>query len=492
MIVTTNNTKLIDKLFTDKKFRKGLVAEVPYYFFMYYMSTHIKYETAPFQHEIFNMCSNPEIKNLVICAFRNSAKSTILTHFFPLWSVLGKPQNKFIVIASRTDQLARLHLANIKRELEQNELLKLDFGPFVEDSNEWTAGSIVLPKYNARIMAISVGGSLRGAKHLNYRPDLIICDDIEDLDSVKTKESRDKTYEWLTGEVIPTKQKDTRIIVVGNLLHEDSVIMRLKKSIEENKYNATFKAYPLMDTEGNHTWCGMYPDDKSIEDSKLAMPNENAWLREFMLQIVPSEDCIIKTEWIKYYDQQEYERVLCSGKSPYVAMGVDLAISQETTADYTAIVSAVGFRLENEDFRIYILPNPINERITFNEQLLRVKSMIKIVVPSKTARVYVEDVAYQRAFIQALYAQGIDATGVKVQGLNKSERLYSVSHILQANKLFFPNDGSCSTLTRQLTHLGTEKHDDLADAFVIVVTKLYEKLTEAEPRIRVLYGNPFY
>jgi len=30
-------------------------------------------------------------------------------------------------------------------------------------------------------------------KHMQYRPDLIICDDIEDLQSVKTKEGRDKS-----------------------------------------------------------------------------------------------------------------------------------------------------------------------------------------------------------------------------------------------------------------------------------------------------------
>jgi len=72
----------------------------------------------------------------------------------------------------------------------------------------------VIPKFNARLIAASSEQSIRGLRHGAYRPDLIICDDVEDLNSVKTNESRDKTYAWLTGDVIPLGDLNTKIISI--------------------------------------------------------------------------------------------------------------------------------------------------------------------------------------------------------------------------------------------------------------------------------------
>jgi hypothetical protein len=122
---------------------------------------------------------------------------------------------------------------NIKLELTHNELLKKDLGPFEEERNSLgNATAIIIKKLNVKIMISSVEQSIRGMRHGENRPDLIILDDIEDTQSVKTREGRDKAFNWLTGEVIPAGDKRTRIIAVGNLLHEDSVLKRLQKRIE--------------------------------------------------------------------------------------------------------------------------------------------------------------------------------------------------------------------------------------------------------------------
>ena len=168
----------------------------------------------------------------------HARKSTIMTLSLPIWAVLGAPQKKFVLILTKTQAQAKVHFANLKRELEGNTLLKADLGPFQDDSAEWGQYSTVLTKYGARITAASSEQSIRGLRHGEHRPDLIIVDDPEDLQSVKTLEGRDKTYQWLTGEVIPGGDKGTKIIVVGNLLHEDSVMMRLKDGIEKGILNA--------------------------------------------------------------------------------------------------------------------------------------------------------------------------------------------------------------------------------------------------------------
>ena len=45
---------------------------------------------------------------------------------------------------------------------------------------------------------------------------------------LKTKEGRDKIFQWLTGEIMPIGDTYTKKIFIGNLLHEDCLLMRLK------------------------------------------------------------------------------------------------------------------------------------------------------------------------------------------------------------------------------------------------------------------------
>jgi len=98
------------------------------------------------------------------------------------------------IIVSLTQSQARLILSNIKEELEKNKLLIHDFGPFVTPDDEWRWNSLVISQFQTRIIAVSANESIRGFRHLASRPDLIICDDIEDLNSIKTQDGRDKTF----------------------------------------------------------------------------------------------------------------------------------------------------------------------------------------------------------------------------------------------------------------------------------------------------------
>src|SRR5439155_412957 len=92
--------------------------------------------------------------------------------------------------------------------------------PNFDISDEWGSNSIVISKFGARITIASTEQSIRGLRHGEHRPDLVICDDVEDLNSVKTREGREKTFQWLTGEVLPIGDQNTKLMIIGNLLHE--------------------------------------------------------------------------------------------------------------------------------------------------------------------------------------------------------------------------------------------------------------------------------
>lgn len=458
------NKELIDQLIADRKIRVAATYGSHLLFLHTYLNQYVFYKTAPFQKELISITEDNNNKLAVIVAFRGSAKSTIMTQSLPMWSIIGYLQKKFILIISQTQHQARMHLANIKRELEGNLMLRSELGPF-QESEEWGAVSIVIPKYSARIMCASSEQSIRGLRHGQYRPDLIICDDVEDINSVKTKEGRDKTYRWLTSEVIPAGDKNTKIIIIGNLLHEDSLLMRLKEKIDSGELNGIFRSYPLLGENDQILWPGKYQTMGDIDALKRTVGNEIAWQREYLLRIIPDEGQLIHSEWLHFYDELPNR-----SKLRYKATGVDLAISE--TGDYTAMVSGAIYGWGKER-KIYILPNPINERLKFPGiiEKLRILANDK---GSGIRPIYVEDTGFQTATIQQCVSQGIKVEPFKTGRSDKRSRLALTTEYIHNGSIVFPRSGAEQLIT-QLTGFGVEKYDDLADGFSILALKTMEK-----------------
>lgn len=451
--------------------RRSLAKNSHFWFFSLYLGHYIKYPFAPFHSEMFALTENIDLRLAVLVAFRGSGKSTLMTLSYPIWSIIGAQQKKFVLIVSQTQSQAKLHMANIKRELETNELLKADIGPFEEISDEWGSNSIVISKYEARITVASTEQSIRGLRHGQYRPDLVICDDVEDLNSVKTREARDKTFQWLVGEVLPIGDQNTKIIIVGNLLHEDCLLMRLKKGIENKKLNGQYYSFPLLDIDNNIAWSTKFKTLDDVEKLRATIGNDFAWYREYLLRIISDADRIVHPEWIQYYEELPPEE---GSKFRYTATGIDLAISQKESADYTAMVSAKVYGYQDE-LKVYILPYPVNERLSFPETYDMAKELSKELGNGQYTKLYIEDVGYQAALIQDLERNNVPAEGVKVAGQDKRSRLALITHLIKHGKVLFPKGNKAEELIMQLTGFGIEKHDDLADAFSLLLLKVLEE-----------------
>lgn len=467
----SKSEQLFDRVLSDKSVRKTLAQKKLEYFFPIYFHHYLKYETAEFQKEIFEILENESIKFAVICAFRGSAKSTIITTAYVLWSILGVQQRKFIIIEARTEQKARVYLMQIKDELLRNELLKKDLGPFTEERDSiGNATAIIIKKLNVKIMIGSVGQSIRGMRHGEHRPDLIIADDIEDTDSVRTREGRDKTFNWLTSEVIPAGSARTRYIIIGNLLHEDSVLKRLQKKILGGKMqslNAVYREYPITDNQGNALWPGKYPTPESIEAEREKTIDDISWYREYMLQIISTEEQVVHPEWIQFYSK------LPNTGLRSISIGIDLAISEKDSADYTAMVVGYAYG-HGKNMKIYIQPHPINERITFPVQAERIKSLVAVHKQNHyRVKLFIEDVGYQRALVQVFESNKYDVEGVPTGKSDKVARLRLTTSFVKEGQVLFPETG-CEELIEQLIGFGKETHDDLADAFAILVLKMVE------------------
>ena len=339
-------------------------------FCLIYLPHHFQLEPPEYQPEMMNNLDNPELRHILVEGFRGGTKSTVGSLALPLHAALVHPDRyPFILPVADTSLQASINIANIKTELDNNMLIKQDFGNIkgdfveawdLEGEEDWQAKNMLLAN-GVRILARSRGQKVRGLRHREHRPKLAAIDDPEDLEWVKTREKRDKTEKWLRGELLPAMdEKNGRVVILANRLHNDSLAGRL-----ENDPLFFVMKYPIIKagpgTEWDRcVWKAKYPTPASIEKQKL-IAGPSSWQREYMLQPVPDEGQEVTEADIQYYDKMPVETELgVSGTA------IDLAISKKTTADYTAGVSGKTAEVAGH-FQIYIQPNPIQGRFDLNE-----------------------------------------------------------------------------------------------------------------------------
>lgn len=442
-----------------------------------YLSHYLTLKPAEFHPEMLLHLQEPSLAQyLAITGYRGCAKSTFAGLGLPLWTA-AEELEQYIILINDTMPSSKLSIENIKFELEENELLIKDYGDFaagISKTKSWTSTNLLLAS-GIRIAGQSRGQKIRGKRHRQFRPGLVIGDDLEELSKVTKKEYRDGTEIWLTGDVIPSIEEDGgRLVIIGNMLHTDGIMARIKNGkIAGNIFK--YLEYPLIAKDGHVTWIGKYPDEAALKRQENKV-GRTAWMREYLLKVVPAEGRVIKEEWLTYYDKLPSE-LQKSG------VGVDLAISKTAAADCTTMVAGM-VAYDNGLPKIYIMPNPVNEKLSSLETQRKMKDLSSFLKVYISPTFFVEDVAYQKAAIEYAQAQMLPVVGVR-PGADKRARLAAAGTFIQNAMVLFPRRG-CEDLITQLIGFGVEEHDDLADGLVYLIFGLMDEGLELH-EVKVLW-----
>jgi len=212
-----------------------------------------------------------------LAAPRRSAKSSIVSTILPLWCICYN-KKKFIIMLSNTASQAVDFLSDVTRELSNNALLLKDF-PFVKGKGEkWRTDDIVT-KNNVRVTALGTGNQIRGRKFGTYRPDLLIMDDIETSDMVRSKSQREDIQDnWFKKDVLFVEGNEdedlTDIFFVGTILGKESLLYKLLDPYtypdwKSDKFKSVIKFADRTDLWDK--WAELYSDNFDIAREK------NAW-----------------------------------------------------------------------------------------------------------------------------------------------------------------------------------------------------------------------
>jgi predicted phage terminase large subunit-like protein len=162
-----------------------------------------------------------------IAAPRGEAKSTNVGLIFLIWCLVTGRKH-FCCLIMDAFEVAATMLEAVKAELEANPRLAMDYPHATGAGRVWQAGVIVTPD-NRKVQAFGAGKRMRGLRHGPHRPDLVICDDLENDENVRSPEQRDKLERWLQHTVLQLGANDatTDYLVIGTVLHYDSLLSRL-------------------------------------------------------------------------------------------------------------------------------------------------------------------------------------------------------------------------------------------------------------------------
>lgn len=308
----------------------------------------------PFHRELWSLFCGKE-RYIAGAAPRGHAKSTAITHSYTLASVLFRCR-RFVILVSDTETQAIQFLNDIKLELTDNtEMLAL----FQVDGFVKSTESDIIVKFKDgtkfRILAKGSEQSLRGLKWEGKRPDLIICDDMENDELVMNKERREKFMRWIYGALIPALSPDGIMRVVGTVLHLDSFLesllpkpwqrhtVRTELRDFSNDPKAVWKAirWRAHNDDFSHIlWPSRFPEStlKRIRQDYTDRGIPDVYSQEYLnYPLDPTKAYFRQSDFIPM--SAELKAEIQEGRRPVTYfVGIDPAISESERADYTAVI----------------------------------------------------------------------------------------------------------------------------------------------------------
>lgn len=470
--------------------------------------------------DIMDDVSNVEVNaKVAVAAPRSHAKSTYLSKAFPLREIVYR-KRKYEIIISETPAVSSGNLDWIAMQLKHNEKLRRDFGPLLsqrqqenpkDNSTEfiaWEPQENGIPRLLTKVEAASTGQALRGRNWNGVRPDLIVCDDLEDIKSnAATPELRQKMRDWFAQTVVPLgdpKGKRTAFVYMGTTVHHEALLVhvlnrrsdfrsKVYRAIIEwpermdlweacrlvyvdrdnpNRANDARALYELNRAEMDRGARVLWPEAQPLW-KLMAWKWDNgskAFNTEYMNNPVDEESVIFNPEKFTYWDGKlsdlfgSYPRI----SNDYdVYMGVDFAMGK-TRGDYSAIVTVARHRASGT---LYVI-DAYGERVHPDVFL---REIVDRVIRFQPAGVAAEAQAAQEFFVhklkEALRSAGYPANNrVKEihQRSRKDLRIEALLPDIENGTIQFSMKHAL--LLEQFELYGSGSHDDLPDALEMAVS----------------------
>ena len=426
----------------------------PLFFCLTYLPHYFSQAPAPFHYELVKLLEERRevVTPVVAAAPREFAKTTVLSFGYVLHQIcLGR--RHFIILGSDSEDQASDLTSYLYLELLYNERLNQDFGVIVKAHR---AVDDFVTANDVRVKARGRGQRLRGLKHKQWRPDLVILDDLENDLNVRNPEIAQQILEWVQAAVYPAVGAGGNLVIIGTILRQRSALHHLLTSLEEPYCHFERRIYRALQEDGTSLWEARHPAGKLIKQKQYM--GTAAFNREKMNEPTP-ESGLFREDWIHYYHPDSLK-----DRELLVVGFFDPSLESGSTADYKACIT-VG--LCPQEMVFYVLDAFIQK--TTLEQTLR--AIFNRHQEHGYQLFGVEDNLFQRLLLKEFDLMGkelgliLPVRGV-TQKLAKETRVASLSPLLERGKIrFIRGHSDQELLVEQLLFFPSRTiHDDGPDA----------------------------
>jgi predicted phage terminase large subunit-like protein len=436
---------------------------------------------------------------VAVAAPRNHAKTTAGTVAYTLCMLLFRNAS-YCMIVSDTETQATMFLSLIKQELQTNPDIADFFGLVKDDKGvkftKDTETIIEVPFTDGHKFRIVVKGaeqSMRGIIWNHTRPDLIICDDMENDELVMNKERREKLKRWFESALVPAGNRTVKIRYWGTILHISSLLesmmpsytskttvyegLKMYSTDKKKWFAVKFKAHNEDLTE--FLWPERY--DKAffteIREDLASKGMLDVYSQEYLNYPIDDSVAFYRKGDLLPITERDEESAL----RYYIT--VDLAISLDEKADYSVFV--VGGVDENRNIQVV---NIIRDRM---DALEIVETIFQLDKHYRPEAIGIEKMQISQAIGPFLREEMHNRNQYPMIHLmshmnkDKTTRGRSMQGRVRARTVKFDKEADWyPQAEEELTQFPRSRNDDIADAFAYLGL-LLDVLLEA-PTVREL------
>lgn len=283
-------------------------------------------KSPPFAQEIWDLFDNPDVRYANVLGFRGSAK-TSRSRVFASKRIAYAMSRTILYIGSSEDAALR-SIRWLKRAVEKNMKWAGTFG--LSKGDKWADNEIEIKHtlLNHPIWVLGVGitsTNIRGINFDDYRPDLIIGDDILQDENSATEEQRNKIADLILSAVknsliSPIEEPNAKMVLLNTPQHREDFSQQAKldpefKTLEIPCWTKATWDMPVLMQES--AWPELYPTD-SLRAEKLAATKRNKlsiFTREKEVRLSSKETSAFRPEWLKV--------IVSKPALPFCVLGID-------------------------------------------------------------------------------------------------------------------------------------------------------------------------
>ncbi len=477
-----------------------------------YFPEYMKKDPCSFHRELCGFLENVSRERsgrVAIAAPRGHAKSTFASGIFVLWCICYSLES-YIVLLSDTRGQAETMLSHIKEELENNELLGRDFPDVcwgeMEKKFLWKKDEIIT-KNRVKITALGAGQKIRGRRNKQFRPTLIILDDIENDENTRYVESRDKLFEWFSKAVLKAGTTETNVVVVGTIQHNDCLLARLTQDKSTGWLKKIYQAVVHFANRDDlwaqwaliHSGAEVYKEETGPKAGKAFYKDHEAemiegaevlwWQKEnyYDLMVMKEDegevsfnsekqnspynakDAIFNPEKFQYWDdtyKTEEELISTCGDKLEFYAACDPSLGKRQ-GDYSAII-VIAKHIETGKRYVLVADIAKRNQTSLIEAVLRIGTdyqhcLKKFCIESNQFQEVLVNIIEEKA-----NEQGLDLRIERIKSMDeKLGRIQSLEPLVSTGKLQFARPQRM--LLDQMKYFPKDRHDDGPDALAMVI-----------------------